>query len=85
MEALAVAMGAANEAIEHHLGTLEGRAATLRRDWSGEASEAYDDAQREWRSLMSELNGILAKAGGSASTAAQLHLAARAKVERLWA
>lgn len=51
--------------IEKVLATLDARASTLRGQWTGEASDAYDRAHTDLAKGMRELNALL----GAASTA----------------
>lgn len=48
-----------SQTIGQILTDLDERVATLRSGWSGEASDAYDRAQREWTASLNELGAIL--------------------------
>lgn len=45
--------------IQQDLDRLDARAAVLRGDWSGEASDAYDRAQRDWTARLDHMRALL--------------------------
>ncbi|GIG27059.1 WXG100 family type VII secretion target [Cellulomonas denverensis] len=50
--------GGAN-GIRAELDTLESKVSALRANWSGQAQEAYDQAQRSWNASLGELQQLL--------------------------
>lgn len=47
------------QGIAEELRTLDEKVARLRSEWSGDASDAYDAAQREWTTCLDEMGRIL--------------------------
>lgn len=47
------------QGIAEELRTLDEKVARLRGEWSGDASDAYDSAQREWTACLDEMGRIL--------------------------
>jgi WXG100 family type VII secretion target len=47
--------------VEDQLATLESRLNALMGEWTGEASQAYDRAQREWIVTLRKLRAVLAR------------------------
>lgn len=64
LEALRDALKQSNNEIAGVLRDLDGKVTSLRSAWSGEASDAYDKAQRQWDGHVAELNRILAEYAG---------------------
>jgi WXG100 family type VII secretion target len=84
MEQLLLSLAQANASIEATLEQLDERVATLRSQWSGEASDAYDHAQRQSRNQLREMNGILSRSHTAADQIVTRHRAAAAEVAKLW-
>lgn len=84
MERLIGTLQASTSAIGGRLDRLDEEVAALRGAWSGEASDAYDAAQRTSRAQLREMNRILRSSGGAAEQIMARHAAAAAAVEKLW-
>lgn len=63
---------------------LKTRLDVLESQWSGEASEAYKNAQLEWNASMDRMSALLQRAGNISGNVVARHLEARARVVRLW-
>ena len=72
------------EQIEATLLQLSTELDSLQPKWSGEAAEAYRNAQAQWLSSMERLRGMLESAGGSAGATIDRHVEARRRVAQLW-
>ncbi|WP_159501998.1 WXG100 family type VII secretion target [Microbacterium sp. 18062] len=59
LEHLRDSLAQASREIGEDLATLDEKVSNLRSEWSGEASDAYDRAQRQWTANLQELNRIL--------------------------
>lgn len=59
LEHLRASLAQASRGIDEDLTALDEKVSKLRSEWSGEASDAYDHAQREWTASLQELNRIL--------------------------
>ncbi|MFV0374458.1 WXG100 family type VII secretion target [Microbacterium sp.] len=53
-------LASAVEQIQWELDQLDGKVAQLRHNWSGEASDAYDQAQQKWTVHATHLQELLA-------------------------
>jgi WXG100 family type VII secretion target len=71
IDAMAQRLRTAYGEIEKLLAALDARANTLRAGWSGQASDAYADAQARWLASMRELSGVLDAAQAEADRAQQ--------------
>lgn len=54
--------GGANK-IEQQLNDMDGRLQPLKSDWTGAASQSYEQARAEWTKAITEINGILRQLG----------------------
>lgn len=84
MEGLVGTMEDAVAAISAHLDRLDEQVAALRGSWTGEASDAYDKAQRINRQQLAELNRFLKTSGGTTRGIIDRHSKAAAAVAKLW-
>ena len=84
MESLTQAISAANQNIRSALTRLDDEALALRSAWSGDASDAYDKAHREWTATLAELNAVLAEITRTTADITQRHRAAEKKVQGNW-
>lgn len=84
IQSVAGSVSAANTAIATELETLDERVRVLRAGWSGEASDAYDKAHREWTARLTAMNKILASASNAASKSSERYAAGRVKIEERW-
>ena len=85
MDHLLLTLRDANLAIGATLDELDERVATLRDQWSGAASDAYDEAQQRSRDQLHQMNGILSRSHSTADVILARHRAASAQVAKLWA
>lgn len=75
------------DAVQHFtqlLEVLDQEVSTLRGRWTGEASDAYDRAQREWTAKLTALNELLAEHRHTTVRAQEIFQDARRKNEALW-
>lgn len=84
MESLVGALRAATTSISRELDGLDEEVATLRSKWGGDASDAYDAAQRTNRQNLRQMTRILEGSGGATDNILIRHRAAAAAVEKLW-
>jgi WXG100 family type VII secretion target len=70
--------------IQRVLDTLEHEVSTLRGGWSGEASDAYERAQRAWTAQLHELHVYLAQHRDSAAHAQDVFATAKKRNEQIW-
>lgn len=80
-EALLVSLWQATSAIGAE---LERRANTLRSSWSGEARDAYDEAQNAWSACMRVVHGVLSDTNIVAASAGDSLRQAERAVRTLW-
>ena len=85
IQGLATRIATANRAIADTLDALDGEVNVLRSEWRGEASEAYDNAHRQWSAQLDEMNRVLARAALAADNSGKRYHSGRAKIEGLWA
>lgn len=69
----------------HLLDALDQEVAVLRDKWTGEASDAYDRAQRDWTAKLAALNELLAEHRNTSVRAQEIFQDTRRKNESLWA
>lgn len=50
--------------IEGFLGDLDRKVSALKGNWDGEAKVAYEKAQADWTTQITEMNGLLARISG---------------------
>ncbi|MDR6689535.1 WXG100 family type VII secretion target [Microbacterium sp. 1154] len=84
-EALLVSLRVATNAIGAELDALERKANTLRSSWSGEARDAYDEAQNAWSACMRGFHGVLSDTNIVAASAGDSLRQAEQAVRSLWA
>lgn len=65
-------------AVESLLDDLERSLQPLRSGWSGEASEAYEQARVQWSAALTDMKELLARIGAAVSTSGEEYL----RVER---
>ncbi|MEX8033998.1 WXG100 family type VII secretion target [Microbacterium sp. 20-116] len=70
--------------IERHLDDLDAAVAAGRAEWTGDARNAYDTAQRQWSDALDRMNASLADATSGMDAARSAFEAAEALVTRLW-
>ena len=70
--------------ISQVLDSLDGDVSTLRDKWSGDASDAYDRAQREWSARLRELTVFLQQHRDSAAHAQDVFADAKRRNEQIW-
>lgn len=84
MDELIDRLRAAIAQFTHLLDALDQEVATLRGKWTGEASDAYDRAQRDWTARLTALNELLAEHRNQTVRAQEIFQDARKKNEALW-
>lgn len=84
-EALLVSLRAATTTIGVEVEALERKANTLRSSWSGEARDAYDEAQNAWSACMRVFHGVLSDTNIVAASAGDSLRQAEQAVRSLWA
>ncbi|MDQ1111890.1 WXG100 family type VII secretion target [Microbacterium testaceum] len=84
-ESLLVSLRAATNAIGAELDALERQATTLRSSWSGEARDAYDEAQDAWSACRRVFYGVLSGTDIVAASAGDSLRRAEQAVRSLWA
>lgn len=84
IQGAAAEIAGANRAIIDSLEALDREVRTLRSHWNGAASDAYDIAQAQWGTQLSEMNRILAAASAAATNAGERYSSGRSKIERRW-
>ncbi len=81
---LLASLRAATNAIEAKLDALEYEVATLRSSWTGDAHDAFDEAQNRWSTCMRVLHGVLSDANIVAESAGESLREAEQAVRSLW-
>ncbi|RLP82434.1 WXG100 family type VII secretion target [Mycetocola lacteus] len=61
------------QGIKSELDRLESEVGRLRASWSGEAQNAYDDAQRRWNASLTEMQQLLERISSSTDQIAQTY------------
>lgn len=84
MEELASNIGTASAVIAEHLARLDGEISMLALGWTGEASDAYAKAHREWTTSLGEMNRVLGSIHSATGSITNRHRAAEQKVRALW-
>ncbi|WP_141378457.1 WXG100 family type VII secretion target, partial [Microbacterium testaceum] len=74
----------ATVSIERHLDDLDAAVAAGRAEWTGDARNAYDAAQRQWSDALERMNTSLADAASGMDAARSAFETAEALVTRLW-
>lgn len=77
-------LGAGLAGIRSSLDTLDAEVATLRDRWSGEASDAYDRAQRAWSAQLAEFADYLALNRDRAIDAQDVFADAKKRNAQIW-
>lgn len=75
--------GSANQ-IEGRLDQLESELAPLRADWTGSASEAYQQAKAKWDAAMGDMKALLAEIGVAVSSSNSDYQATEAANTSRW-
>jgi 6 kDa early secretory antigenic target len=70
--------------IQSRIDALEAEASTLIGSWSGEAADAYRQAQQEWTVSLRNLNAVLGSASRATEASAVRYAAARTKIAERW-
>ncbi|MDQ1204771.1 WXG100 family type VII secretion target [Microbacterium sp. SORGH_AS_0862] len=73
------------EAIRTILDTLDGQAAALAGQWSGDAQEAYASAQRDWSRQLGVLVSLASDAAGALERASSTYDATERRNAQRWA
>lgn len=68
LEAGASTISARVRAMETRLQELDSQLAPLRSDWTGDASEGYQQAKAKWTQEIDDMNALLAKMGRAVAT-----------------
>jgi WXG100 family type VII secretion target len=84
IQGVAGAASAANTAIATELEALDERVRVLRAGWTGAASDAYDEAHRQWTAQLNAMNKILASASNAAAKSSERYASGRAKIQERW-
>ncbi|MFG6445653.1 WXG100 family type VII secretion target [Microbacterium sp. P06] len=85
LEGLRVALAQTSRSIAETLRDLDDRVSKLRSAWSGDASDAYDRAQRDWTASLDELGRILDEYSGRvADIDARYRDASRTIGQKIW-
>jgi WXG100 family type VII secretion target len=74
----------ANADIRGSLESLDTTVSTLRAQWTGSASDAYDRAHREWTQSLDAMNAILAESAKVVASASERGRATQASVQAKW-
>ncbi|HEY0217777.1 MAG TPA: WXG100 family type VII secretion target [Cellulomonas sp.] len=77
-------MSRVNAAIDASLTRLDGRLSVLRGSWTGEASDAYEQARREWTASIARRNRMLDRIRRSGTGIVDAHRDASDAVHRIW-
>ncbi|MFJ4159360.1 WXG100 family type VII secretion target [Microbacterium testaceum] len=70
--------------IERYLDDLDAAVAAGRAEWTGDARNAYDAAQRQWSDALARMNASLADATAGMAAARSAFEIAEALATRLW-
>ena len=70
--------------VEQHLSDLKGKIAPIVADWTGDASEAYQDAQRRWDQAAADFQSTLQAIGIAVRQAADGYESAEGSAKKLW-
>jgi len=84
MDQLQEIIGDANNSISASLDHLDDQVRTLKGEWSGEASEAYESAHAKWLKTISDMNSILSRIHSATGSITALHRSAERDVKQLW-
>ncbi|MFI9385355.1 WXG100 family type VII secretion target [Kutzneria sp. NPDC052558] len=74
----------ASNTIDQHLSDLKGKIAPIVADWTGDASEAYQDAQRRWDQAAKDFNETLQAIGVAVRQAGEGYQDAEGSAKKLW-
>lgn len=83
LQGLAGSLRVANGQIQEELDALDRAVAILQSRWSGEAQDAYDEAQSSWTARLAEMNRVLSRITSHVSTADEAYRAASRKIGRV--
>ncbi|MEV6608271.1 WXG100 family type VII secretion target [Kutzneria sp. NPDC051319] len=67
-----------------HLETLKGKIAPIVADWTGEAAEAYQNAQRNWDAAAKDFQETLQAIGVAVRQAGEGYESAEGSAKKLW-
>jgi WXG100 family type VII secretion target len=84
MSGLIDTLGSGVQGLARVLDELDAEVSTLRAGWSGEASDAYDRAQRQWTSQLQEFTHYLQHHREQAARAQDLFADAKKRNEQIW-
>jgi early secretory antigenic target protein ESAT-6 len=70
--------------VEQHLSDLKGKIAPIVADWTGDAAEAYQDAQRRWDQAAADFHQTLQAIGVAVRQAAEGYESAEGSAKKLW-
>ncbi len=81
---MAASIEQSDQDIAQTLEALDVEVSTLRQNWSGDASEAYDATHAQWLRNFSEMNRILYSASSAAANSTEAYANARSKIHARW-
>jgi early secretory antigenic target protein ESAT-6 len=70
--------------VEQHLNDLKGKIAPIVAEWTGDASSAYQDAQRRWDQAAADFQSTLQAIGIAVRQAAEGYQDAEGSAKKLW-
>ncbi|AHI01537.1 hypothetical protein GCM10010174_08600 [Kutzneria viridogrisea] len=73
-----------HQSIESHLDQLKSKLAPVVGEWTGEASESYQEAQRRWDQAAADLFATLAAIGSAVQQAGEGYQNAEGAAKKLW-
>ena len=74
----------ASNTIDQHLDALKNKIAPIVADWTGDASTAYQDAQRRWDQAAKDFNETLQAIGVAVRQAGEGYEGAEGSAKKLW-
>jgi len=74
----------ASSTIDQHLGTLKSKIAPIVADWTGDASEQYQQAQKAWDDAAKDFNETLQAIGVAVRQAGAGYEGAEGSAKKLW-
>jgi early secretory antigenic target protein ESAT-6 len=74
----------ASNTIDQHLGQLKQKIAPIVADWTGDASESYQQAQKAWDDAAKDFNETLQAIGVAVRQAGEGYEGAEGSAKKLW-
>jgi early secretory antigenic target protein ESAT-6 len=74
----------ASQQIDSHLDQLKAKIAPIVADWTGDAAEAYQVAQKNWDDAAKDFNATLQAIGIAVRDAGQGYESAEGSAKKLW-